>query len=115
MNGYNEEKYVPERIRSGVNIPIKTIEVDLKAGENVEIMQPVYYNSTSKAYTSVSDSGELYGFSAVKTEADSKATSTTRIPIYATGEFYKSAIVIVNEEDIEAITVAARKIGIFLE
>ncbi len=115
MNRFNEEKFIPEKIRSGVNIPVKIIDVNLKAGESISIMQPVYYNSTSKVFTTVSEGGELYGYSAVSEVVDSENISTTKIAIYASGEFYKDAVVLVNKEDIDSLIIQSRKLGIFLE
>lgn len=117
MNGFNEEVFIPEKIRSGANIPVKVSEVDLKAAESIKEMQPVYYNSTSKEFTIKSENGELYGFSAVTSEVSEENTSKTQIPVYLSGEFYKSSVkdVLAHEEDVNALTILARKLGIFLE
>ena len=37
MNGFNEEVFIPEKIRSGANIPVKVSEVDLKAAESIQV------------------------------------------------------------------------------
>lgn len=115
MQGFNEDIFTPEKLKSGVTIPVKIADIDLKAGESINVMQPIYYNSTSKEFTTKSENGDLYGFSAISVEVDSGSTSTTKIPIYLTGEFYKEAVILANDEDEEALIIQARKIGIFLE
>lgn len=115
MQGFNEEVFKAERLRSGVTIPVKIAEINLKAGESVNLMQPIYYNSTGKEFTTKSENGELYGFSASIVEANSDESSTTKMPIYLTGEFYKESVILTNDEDKENLIIQARKIGIFLE
>ena len=115
MQGFNEEVFKAEKLRSGVTIPVKVAEIALKAGESANIMQPIYYNSTDKEFTTKSENGELYGFSASIVEADAEESSTTKLPIYLTGEFYKEAMTLVNEDDKESIVIQARKLGIYLE
>lgn len=126
MSGYNEEKFIPEKLRSELNIPVKVLTVKLKAGESINEAQPVYYDNVNKEFT-VKDSHagessstvnhEFYGLSALTCEVDSEGTLKTEIPVYATGEFYKSSVetVLVNDEDIEALTLEAKKIGLFLD
>lgn len=124
--GFDEEKFIPEKLRSGLNIPVKVLTANLKAGESVNEAQPIYYDSVNKEYTiknshtgesSSTVKHEFYALSALTCEVDSESTAKTEIPVYATGEFYKSSVetVLANEEDIELITLEAKKIGIFLD
>ena len=105
-----------------MTIPVKVISVDLKAGESVIAMQPVYYDSVNKDFTtepSHTDSTEikhdLYGFAAESVAVDSSKVDTTNITVYASGEFFKDAVVIVNEESISDLIIESRKLGIYLE
>ena len=124
MNGYDQEVYTPEKLVSGAIIPVKVSSVQLKAGESINIAQPVYYDPENKEFT-INDSHvssstvnhELYALSAETIEVDPGELSTTSVSVYLTGEFYKSAVSLVlhNSEEIEDISVSARKLGIFLD
>lgn len=126
MNGFNQETYTPEHLRSGATIPAKVSTVALKAGESINQLQPVYYDSENKEFTvknshtgsnSSTVNNELYALSAETVEVDSSESTATEIPVYCTGEFYKSAVstVLVNSEEIDLVSIEARKLGIFLD
>lgn len=124
MGGYSQEVYTPEKLVSGATIPVKVGSVQLKAGESINVAQPVYYDPENKEFTiknshvaSSTVNHELYALSTETIEVDNGNLNTTSVAVYLTGEFYKSAVSLVlhNSEDIEDVSVSARKLGIFLD
>ncbi|CAI3560450.1 MULTISPECIES: hypothetical protein [Clostridium] len=114
----SHDEYTPKNIFSGNTIEVLTMPVVLAAGESVQELAPIYYDSTNKKYITKAptdgtiDINTIYGLSCVNLE---KTTEDTEIVAYVTGEFKKEAIVLTDGENIEDYIIPLRKIGIFIK
>ncbi len=112
------EEYSPKNFFSGNVMPVVTGNIKLKPGQSVTELSVIYYDSTNKEFFTVGSetqtigADKVYALSTITAEA---SDIEIEIPVYMTGEFNESEVVLSSGQDIEDYVIAFRSKGIFLK
>jgi hypothetical protein len=114
----NYEEYTPKNIFSGNVMPVVTDTIILAASQSARELSVIYYDETKKEFFTqgaegqTADASKAYALSTIDVEA---GEVSVEIPVYLTGEFNKSAVVLPEGKLIEDYILPLRKLGIFLK